>query len=174
MEAYEENIKLLEKILSDSENFFTKFMSLRAKTIVLNTFCVSRLMNIARHIKVPRTLIEKFQSLSLKSLWGEGKKTERALCHLQRKVTHGGIGWPNLRLKILAAKVIDFKNCLFGEDANCKSNLLKNWKNRNRSIWHLLSEVKSAGFSLFLQDQNIWIKQNAKVFYVTRFYRQER
>ena len=78
LEAYEENIKLLEKILSDSEKFFTKFMSLRAKTIVMNTFCVSRLMNIARHIKVPRTLIEKFQSLSLKALWGEGKKTEVA------------------------------------------------------------------------------------------------
>ena len=106
-EAYEENIKLLEEILSDSEKYFTKFMSFRAKTIVMNTFCVSRLMNIARHIKVPRTLIEKFQSLSLKALWGEGKKTEVALCHLQRKVDHGGIGWPNLRLKILAAKVID-------------------------------------------------------------------
>ena len=143
-------------------------MSLRAQTVDLNTFFVSRLMNIARHVKVPRTLIEKLQSLSLKANYGEGKKTEIALYHLQPKVNHGGIGWPNLRLKILAAKVIDMKNCLFGDDANCETNFLKNRKNRNRSIRRLLSEVKSAGFS-FLQDQNIWIKQNAKNFHVTRF-----
>ena len=74
----------------------------------------------------------------------------------------------HLRVKVLIAKVTDIKNCLFVHDAVCKTIFRKMWGSTSLTRQHLLVEVKSTGFSLFLQD-DVWIKRSSNIFHVARF-----
>ena len=124
-----ENKSKVRKILEDGGKFFNKYMSLYAKAPIMKTFLLPKLLHILRHMKLDMQIIQDFKVFSKQALWGS-KKSFIALEFLERSITEGGIGWPNLMFEIMACKTLDLVDFLASTDVASKNLLLELW-NRN-------------------------------------------
>ena len=142
-EADDLNHKKLMNILQQAHVNFHPKMSLRGKAIAMKSFVVPKLTHIARHVDIHSTVIKKFHILSRNVLWGNARKPELAIAHLERDTKEGGIGWPNLKSVILAAKTTDIMNMIKSKDET-KDLFLSGWQKRDSFKQNLVSEFKSA------------------------------
>ena len=140
------------KALRESNIFFNRWMSLRAKAITMNTFVIPKVLHLCRHQKIRRIVLTAYRKLSLSALWGAGRKSEIAICHLERPVANGGIGWPSLLCHTLAAKLIDLRN-LFFSDQTTGELISRNWQRRRNYRKILEADLKLVKITINVTGQ---------------------
>ena len=106
-------------------------MSFFAKAQIIKTFFLPKFLHFARLSPFGRNLEQDFQKLSLKVLWGNGKRSEVSLQHLQRERLNRGIDWPNLRCHVVAAKLVDIREAMRSNDVLTKNKIENANKNKN-------------------------------------------
>ena len=106
-------------------------MSFFAKAQIIKTFFLPKFLQFARLSPFGRNLEQDFQKLSLKVLWGNGKRSEVSLQHLQRERLNRGIDWPNLRCHVVAAKLVDIREAMRSNDVLTKNKIENANKNKN-------------------------------------------
>ena len=144
--AQETNEKIMIEAIHESKRLFNMQMSLRAKAKILQTFVIPKVLHIARHQKTTNKLCTEYRKLCSDALWGRGRKAYIALKFLERDPSEGGIGLPNLKMKIVAAKLIDLKNILFSTSTDAKK-IRRYWKS-NKFLKQLRSELKGVSVNI--------------------------
>ena len=147
------------KVLTSSNKYFNKFMSLRGKSKAIMTFVIPKLIHSLRHFTATRNLLVAYQKFCRNFLWGAGRKTEIALQHLEGPVELGGIALPNLKCHILAAKISDLKNILYCNDDDLKSNICKLYRKKCFFLKkNIAKDLKVFKKELIIEEGKLYLK----------------
>ena len=98
------------KIPADRKRYFTKFMSMGAKALIMKIFILPKLTHLLRQMKIEKEVLQEYKKFTKNVLWGPRHKALMAEVSSTRKPREGGIGWPNLMTSILAKKLFELLN----------------------------------------------------------------
>lgn len=108
--------KLFGKFTKTLNFFKIGNLSLKGKSVVLNTFCMSKLYYCMSAGSMPRHYIDMFQRASFKFLWNSCfEPVKRMTLHLSYK--KGGLNVPNLMLKMKSFQLSHIQKLLNNHDA---------------------------------------------------------
>lgn len=96
----------LENSLNNSSKVSLKCMTLRARSMNIETFVTSKLLYILRHLDLSKTYLEKLEMKLINCLWLGGKHSVNKRL-LYFPAAKGGVGFKNLNLLVAAAKITD-------------------------------------------------------------------
>ena len=62
------------KILADGKRYFTKFMSRKAKALIMKIFILTTLTHLLGHMKINNEVLQEYKKFTKNVVWGEGLK----------------------------------------------------------------------------------------------------
>ena len=86
--------KILEETINNSAKFSLKCMTLRARSLNIETFVTSRLVYVMRHLELTKTFIDRLEMKLINSVWLGGKHSINKQI-LNLPFNNGGTGFKN-------------------------------------------------------------------------------
>ena len=130
-----------EKLENMISTISRRIISFRAEAINLDIFVYSKLVYVLRHTKLILNQLNGFQKKISKSIWLNKRAAVSSdiLCLPARS---GGIGLPNIKVKVLAAMVVDVKNIFFNTAVQ-KLNLVQQMQQEEKGCFQDLKKSSS-------------------------------
>ena len=123
-------------------------MTIRARSLNIETFVTSRLVYVMRHLELTKIFIDRLEMKLINSVWLGGKHSiNKHILYLP--FNNGGTGFKNLNFYIAAAKVFDMVSLLNTLGSNKKviyfkkSKIFRSFKNFLIKKKHFHSRVCS-------------------------------
>ena len=140
--------KILEDTINNSAKFSLKCMTLRARSLNIETFVTSRLVYVMRHLELTKTFIDRLEMKLINSVWLGGKHSiNKQILYLP--FNNGGTGFKNLNFYIAAAKIFDMVSLL-------------NTLGSNKEVIYFKKSKIFRSFKNFLIKKNIFILEFAR------------
>ena len=136
-------------------------LSLRGKSLSIETFWTPKVLHTARHIDITNECINKLQLLMYTKFWSNLKRPELSKAVLHNSPNNGGVGLPYLHAKITTAKLLDLTKA-----NNNESEVIKRWKDSSlhKCLNRMLRHYK---LTLVLENDRVFVKKNGRKRLIT-------